>query len=168
MSDGPVKKSKNDNIVELKNCKIVEVTPEYEKQRARNIEEKEEFLEKSNIPAAKKSLRTFRPKKQVKPNLVKERILPGRRASQKPQNSYAEDHEDISYEETSNVKISLEKISQEEISQEPNKFFGLPPALLAANPALANATSGELKVFKSILITISTYVSACPSGCSCV
>ena len=155
MSDGPAKKSKNDNIVELKNCKIVEVTPEYEKQRAKNIEEKEEFLEKSNIPAAKKSLRTFRPKKQVKPNLVKERILPGRRASQKPQNSYAEDHEDISYEETSNEKISLEEISQgeisqEEISQEPNKFCGLPPALLAANPALANATSGELKLFKSI------------------
>ena len=145
MSNSPSKKSKNENIVELKNCKIVEVTPEYEKQRAKNIEEKEEFLEKSNIPAAKKSLRTFRPKKQVKPNLVKERILPGRRASQKPQNSYAEDHEDISYEETSNEKISLEKISQE-----PNKFCGLPPALLAANPALANATSGELKLFKSI------------------
>lgn len=74
----------------MENCKVVEVTPEYEVQRAKNIEERQEFIEKSTIHSAKKSLRNFRrPKKQVsKPNLVKERILPGRRASQKPKNSY--------------------------------------------------------------------------------
>merc|ERR1712080_375434 len=126
------KKSKNDSIVELKNCRIVEVTPEYENQRAKNIEEKKRFLQNSSIHTAKKSL--SRPKKQVsktaKPKQqVKERILPRRRASQKPQNSYAEDHE--------------------ENSQDSVKFYGLPPALLAASPGLANATSGSLLVVES-------------------
>ena len=148
---------KQDSVV------TVDVITNYEIQRQKNIEEKNTFLEAtmmekhsnqkrkskthsedSSIPPAKKS-------KSAIP--VKKRVMP-KRGAQKSKMSYFENSvenvdEDPSENSVENVEEDPSENSVENVKEGPSeKSFALPPALLAANPGLANATSGKKMIFK--------------------
>ena len=141
----------------------VDVIPSYEIQRQKNIEDRNTFLktttkekhsnqkrksktnsEDSPIPPAKKS-------KPIIP--VKKRIMP-KRGAQKSKMSYSENYvENVEEDPFENVEENHSENSVENVEKDTSeKSFALPPALLAANPGLANATSGKNSIFILIFI----------------
>ena len=134
----------------LENDSIAEDNPsEYEMQRMENIADKNTFLKKSTKlldtkvpPKVKRKTKLIIPTSEDSPlrppvakkskpensEPLKSRVMPKRRAAAKSPMSYAENHE-----------IEENPMDSDKSLELPS----LPPALLAANPDLANISSGK-------------------------
>ena len=134
----------------FENDSIAEDNPsEYEMQRMENIADKNTFLKKSTKlldtkvpPKVKRKTKLIIPTSEDSPlrppvakkskpensEPLKSRVMPKRRAAAKSPMSYAENHE-----------IEENPMDSDKSLELPS----LPPALLAANPDLANISSGK-------------------------
>ena len=151
----------------FENDSITEDNPsEYEMQRMENIADKNTFLKKSTKlldtkvpPKIKRKTKLIIPTSEDSPHCppvakkskaensnsepLKSRVMPKRRAATKSPMSYAENHEIEENPMDSDKSIELPS---------------LPPALLAANPDLANISSGKYFMNITLLYFVSKYI----------